>query len=144
MYTAVDNIHILVICWNIVKRPFYIYYNVFCIIIPCICDVAYYYGNFDVSYISVGQISIPNCFRESWAMLPGRGGEGCVCRPLPRSLWIEFSTSENFSIDPEYVANILTSSTISAIKIYVYLPLNILLAGHNPHLVPGYMKCKLV
>ena len=55
MYTAVDNIYILVIFWNIVKRIFYLYYNVLCIIITCIRDVAYSYSHFDVLYVSVGQ-----------------------------------------------------------------------------------------
>ena len=55
MYTAVDNIHILVVLWNIVKRLFSLYCNVFCIIIPCIRDVAYSFIHFDVSYVSVGQ-----------------------------------------------------------------------------------------
>ena len=59
MYTAVDIIHILVILWNIIKRPFYIYYKVLCNIITFIWNKAYSYGHFDVSYISVGQNTQP-------------------------------------------------------------------------------------
>ena len=55
MYTAVYNTQILVICWNIVKSPFSFYYIFFCIIIPCIQDVAYSSGHVDVSYVSVGR-----------------------------------------------------------------------------------------
>ena len=49
-----------------------------------------------------------------------------------------------FSIRPEYVAIILTSINISAMRISVYSPLNILLVGRNPRLVPVCIECKLV
>ena len=56
-----------------------------------------------------------------------------ICRPV-----------RVFPIHPEYVAIILTSSTIADIRISVYSLLNILLVGRDPRLAPGYIECKLV
>ena len=54
------------------------------------------------------------------------------------------STSEVFPIHSESVAIILTSSTISTIRIYIYSTLNILLVGLEPHLVTSYIECDIV
>ena len=56
-------------------------------------------------------------------MVYNRGGR--VCIPLTESLWIEFLDQWGFSIQPEYIFIILTGSTIAAIGISIYSPLNI-------------------
>ena len=74
----------------------------------------------------------------------GVGGWVAYIDPYQDPYEYHLSTSEVLSIHPEYVAIILTSSTIAAIRISVYSPLNILFVVRYPRLVPGCIECKLV